>query len=171
MNHYNYKHALKLILPLFVLIAGCSFPIERKTQLTVTPEAPVIFLSPQATASSFVSPTPTVIALLSSTQSNPTLDPSVSHNNPNSAGQSQTSNNQISQSLPTQNTPSTDSPNSYVPAITDPFIPEPLIPMLRSSPSPVPTIALPAVKRPHRKTADKPAQPTPITICSACSAD
>jgi hypothetical protein len=171
MNHYYHKHALKLSLPLFILLAGCSFPIEGKRQITVTTEAPAVSLSATPTSASFASmvpsatilpsftPTstafPTETIVLMPTQPTPILQPSAANDNPNNGS-----------------VPSGDQNNQQpvVIVMTGVYIPPAAVPIL-VSPSPVPTVALPAVKRPHRKTADKPAQPTPITICSACSAD
>jgi len=76
MNHYDHRHALKLILPLFVLLAGCSFPIEDKIQTTATTEAPVVSPSPTPTAVSFASTVPSAIILPSYTPTSaPTVTP------------------------------------------------------------------------------------------------
>jgi hypothetical protein len=173
MNHYH-KHALKLSLPLFILLAGCSFPIESKRQITVTTEVSAVSLS--ATPTSLASPSelpsatilPSFTVTSMPTQPNPILQPSgnLDSLSPSSPDVPNTANVNPNDG----SVPSGDQNNQQLVVIPGAYIPPAAVPVL-VSPSPVPTVALPAVKRPHRKTEDKPAQPTPITICSACTAD
>lgn len=67
MNHSNHKIVLKLMLPLFILLAGCSFPTDGKTQVTPTPSSTPTLL-PTVTST----PTPTENVGLMPTQVTPT---------------------------------------------------------------------------------------------------
>jgi hypothetical protein len=180
MNHYYHKHALKLSLPLFILLAGCSFPIESKRQITVTTEVlavslsatPISLASPSELPSATILPSFTVTSMPAITPtSTPTIPPTSTAisaetivlipTQPTPILQPSGNQDSLSPSVENQNSPSSpDLPGTANDRPNDGSVPSG--DQNNQQPALIVVVIIPPAGVPLEK-------PTPLPICLACT--